>query len=202
MIEIIHLSFAYSAKDPKIFSDFNLTIGTGERIGFVGKSGAGKSTLCKLLASYLQVKQGEILIDGQKYRRGYNPVQLIFQHPEFAFNPNITLGISLKEVFPDKDEYLPYFKQFLLKPDMLKRYPHELSGGELQRMAILRILKPETQYIVADELSAMLDSYTQALIWSVIQNYLDRTGAGIIMVAHDETLLNRIVHRKIRLDGS
>jgi len=196
MIEVKDLSFAYSKATP-IFTSFNLVIETGERVGLVGKSGAGKSTLCKLLAHHLKPDRGTILLDGRPYAGGYNPIQLVLQHPEFAFDPNITLRKSLMEVYRDESEYLPRLERFMLKKEMLERFPHELSGGELQRIALMRVLRKETKYIVADELTAMMDSYTQALIWKVIDDYLNATGTGLIMVAHDQRLLDRMVTRKV-----
>ena len=82
--------------------------------------------------------------------------------------------------------------EFGIKKEWLKRYPSELSGGELQRFSILRSLNPKTKFIVADEITTMLDAITQAQIWTSVINHCRKNNVGILAVSHDMNLLERI----------
>lgn len=81
---------------------------------------------------------------------------------------------------------------FGLKENWLKRWPSEVSGGELQRFSILRALNPKTKFIIADEISTMLDSVTQVQIWDALIDYCKKNMIGILAVSHDKELLNVI----------
>ena len=83
-----HIDFRYTEKSPWILRDVSLSVEKGERVAIVGPSGYGKSTLARILSGYRSPSAGQVLLDGQPIpRRGYCPVQLIYQHPELAVNP-------------------------------------------------------------------------------------------------------------------
>ena len=91
--------------------------------------------------------------------RGFKPVQLIYQHPEKVMNPKWKMSQVLAESWDVKDEDLA---QFGIQKSWLTRFPQELSGGELQRFSVLRSLNPNTKFLIADEMTTMLDAITQA----------------------------------------
>mgnify|MGYP003438318263 FL=1 len=119
----------------------------------------------------------------------FNPVQLIYQHPEKVMNPRWNMGKILTESWNPPQDVLD---EFGIKKEWLKRYPSELSGGELQRFSILRSLNPKTKFIVADEITTMLDAITQAQIWTSVINHCRKNNVGILAVSHDMNLLERI----------
>ena len=135
----------------------SLTLRSGERVGLSAPSGRGKTTLCKLLAGWERPERGQVLLDGAPLpSQGFCPVQLLWQHPEEAVDPLLRLGTTLYEAGPVD----PAAAEGLgIQPGWLERYPMELSGGELQRICVVRALGPELKFLLCDEASAMLDLF-------------------------------------------
>lgn len=182
-----NISFAYNKKRD-ILKNLSISIPNNKIIGLIGDSGTGKSTLCKIMAGYIQNYTGTVSLDKNliKTKKHY-PVQLIFQHPEKTMNPKWKMKKVLEESWSPTQELRDIFG---LKENWLKRWPSELSGGELQRFSILRALNPETKFIIADEISTMLDSVTQVQIWDALIDYCKKNKIGILAVSHDKNLLN------------
>ncbi|RAP43782.1 ABC transporter ATP-binding protein [uncultured Methanosphaera sp.] len=182
-----NISFSYN-KNKQILKDISLSISNDEIIGLIGDSGTGKSTLSKILSGYITDYEGEVNIDGEPIvTKDFYPVQLIFQHPEKTMNPKWHMDEVLSESWePPKDMR----DDFGLKDNWMTRFPNELSGGELQRFSILRALNPKTKFIIADEISTMLDAVTQVQIWTSLIDYCRRNEIGILAVSHDQELLD------------
>ena len=185
-LEAKNISFSYNKKR-QILKDISLALDSNQIIGLIGDSGSGKSTLCKIMAGYITHYTGEVTIDGNPIpRKGFDPVQLIFQHPEKTMNPKWKMEKVLRESWiPPQD----LKDTFGLKDSWLTRWPSELSGGELQRFSILRALNPETKFIIADEISTMLDAVTQVQIWEALIKHCKANNIGILAVSHDKDLL-------------
>jgi len=184
-----NISFAYKKNKP-ILKDFSISIPNNKVIGLIGDSGSGKSTLCKIMSGYLSNYTGSVTIDDNKIdKKGFHPLQLIFQHPEKTMNPKWKMHKILSESWNPPEE----LKQtFGLKENWMNRWPSELSGGELQRFSILRALNPSTKFIVADEISTMLDAVTQVQIWDALLEYSKNNKIGVMAVSHDKDLLEVI----------
>lgn len=195
LLEAKDLTFAYEAREGNIFNHVNLTIESHDRVALMGPSGFGKTTLCKVLAGYLQPDRGQVLLDGLPLpKRGYCPVQMIWQHPERAVNPRL----KMKEVLLDGQGVEGRIIQELgIEPDWMNRYPHELSGGELQRFCIARALGEGTRFLIADEISTMLDVITQSQIWNFLLKEVEQREIGLLMVSHSEPLLSRVAKRRV-----
>ena len=192
-----NLSFRYG-KEPYIFQNVNIEIGQGERVGLVAKSGKGKSTLAKVLAGYEKPQTGRVLIDDKAIpKSGYNPVQLIYQHPEKAINPRWRMKDVLEESGLINWDLV---KAMGIQEDWMSRYPAELSGGELQRFAVCRALREETKFLIADEVSTMLDVITQAQIWNVILEQAKVLNLGMLIVTHNMHLAQKICTRIVELE--
>ena len=197
LLECRDVSFRYPTGD-WILQNVSLQIGRHERVGLVGPSGYGKSTLSRLLAGYELPDKGEIRWKGKQLpRRGYCPVQMIYQHPEKALDPRWRLKYSLCEGWnPDA----ALLERLGIRTDLwLDRYPNELSGGELQRFCVARVLGPQTECIIADEMSTMLDAITQAHIWNVLLEETERCEIGLIVITHHHCLAERLCTRIIDL---
>jgi peptide/nickel transport system ATP-binding protein len=193
MLEAKELSFRYQPALPWIFQHVDLTIQPGEVVGLSGDSGKGKSTLAKVLAGYLRPSSGRVLVEDDNLpEKGYVPVQLLFQHPEQAVNPRWKGRRILSEGYPPSPQLL---ESLSIDSAWLDRFPHELSGGELQRLAVARALGPETRYLIADEMTSMLDANTQAQIWQTVMQYARKHNLGILVISHDKALLQRLCHR-------
>lgn len=157
--------------------------------------------------------------------RGPRPVQLIWQHPEQAFDPLLRLGRSLAEGVPPRvaaraggssgAESLGaarsaaarleavretgLLERFGIREAWLDRFPHELSGGELMRFCIVRALIAEPRYLVCDEMTAMLDAVTQAELWREVVAIASERSMGIVLVSHSPALVDRVATRLFRL---
>ena len=199
-LEAKQLTFGYRGKNRKrVLESVDLTVAPGERVGLAGPSGRGKTTLCKLLSGFETPDGGTVLVDGKPLRdyRGICPVQMIWQHPETAVDPLMKLGDTLREGGPVEEELL---EALHIQPAWLERYPAELSGGELQRFCIARALRPGVQYLLCDEITAMLDLITQAQIWTFLLEQAERRDLGLVIVSHNTPLLERLCTRIQDLD--
>ena len=184
-----NISFSYNKKR-QILKDVSLSLESDKIIGLIGDSGSGKSTLCKIIAGYISNYKGSVTLDGNKIPdKDFYPVQLIFQHPEKTMNPKWKMNKVLNESWAPTQELKDTFG---LKDNWLTRWPNELSGGELQRFSILRALNPKTKFIIADEISTMLDAVTQVQIWEALINHCRANNIGILAVSHDPELLETV----------
>ena len=192
-----NISFGY--KSNKVLQNVDFFVNSNEVVGMVAPSGYGKTTLAKILSGYEKNYSGNVSIDNKNINnKGYNPVQLIFQHPEKAVNPRWKMDKILKEAGEyDKD----LFVEMGIKKEWLNRWPSELSGGELQRFCVLRALNKSTKFLIADEITTMLDSITQAQIWRVMLEYCKKHDIGVIVISHEKHLIDKICDRVINLEN-
>lgn len=196
MLEAKDITFGYAGAAP-LYRGFSLRVEPGERVALCAPSGFGKTTLCRIMAGYEQPQAGQVLVDGQPLpRRGVCPVQLIQQHPERAVDPRLRMRKTLAEAGDVPQQLLD---ELGIRSEWLTRFPHELSGGELQRFCIARALATHPRYLICDEVSTMLDAVTQAHIWRVLLAYAQREGAGMLLVSHVPALTARIVTREVDL---
>ena len=189
-----NVGFGYGSH--QILKNLNFEMNNEQIIGLFGDSGSGKSTFCKVLTGFIRDYEGQVTVNGQEHTKGYNPIQLIYQHPEKVMNPRWKMQDVLEESWMPDDKILD---EFGIKREWFKRYPSELSGGELQRFSILRALNPKTQFIIADEISTMLDAVTQVQIWKSLLTVARKNKVGVLVVSHDKRLLNRICDNIIYL---
>lgn len=211
MLEARDLTFSH-ATGKTIYQGFNLQVAPGERVALSAPSGFGKTTLCQMLAGYLKPCGGDVLVDGKPLpRRGRMPVQMIWQHPEVAVDPCMRMAETLAEaglgngcMTSVDDPSITQAQRDLLerlgiRDTWLPRYPHELSGGELQRFCIARALAAEPRYLIADEVSTMLDAVTQARIWHVLLEECEAHNLGMVLVSHSPALTKRVATRTVVL---
>ena len=196
-LEAKNVSFRYREHSPWILREISLSVEKGERVGLVGPSGYGKSTLLRLMGGYLKPASGEILLDGKPLpQKGVCPVQLIYQHPEKAINPRW----KMKKVLEESGMFRREIMEALgIEEEWLSRYPRELSGGELQRFCVARSLFEGTQFLLADEMSTMLDVITQAQIWNLVLKEVEQRQLGLLIVTHNRALADRVCQRVVEL---
>lgn len=175
----------------------SLAVRPGEVVGLQGKSGTGKTTFARIMAGYLRPQEGVVVLNGAPLPQGgYNPVQLVHQHPERAVNPRWRMRDTLKEAWDVDEETLELLG---IDRSWLNRWPNELSGGELQRICLARALGPETHFLIADEITTMLDAVTQAQIWKAILGKVKESGLGVLAISHDASLLRVVADRVVEM---
>lgn len=204
------IKFGYTSNHT-ILENVDFIVEEGEIVGLIAPSGYGKSTLAKILAGYMKPEQGEVYLEEKvgsdkkdEYKRvqnikGYNPVQLIFQHPEKAVNPKWKMSKVLSETKYPSDEML---KAAGIKDEWLDRWPAELSGGELQRFCVVRVLNEQTKFLIADEMTTMLDAITQAQIWKLVLGYAKQHKMAVVVISHEQELIERLCDRIVDLTKS
>ena len=192
-----NISFKYSSASRQILKDVDITIDNKKVLGLFGDSGSGKSSLCKILAGHIKKYEGEVRLDGAEIPKGFNPVQLIYQHPEKVMNPKWKMHEVLEESWDVPDSLL---EDFGIQKSWLNRWPAELSGGELQRFSVLRSLNPNTKFLIADEMTTMLDAITQVQIFESVLKIVKERNMGLLVVSHDRDLMDIICDEVIYLD--
>lgn len=193
-----NISFKYSSGSRQILKDVDITIDNKKILGLFGDSGSGKSSLCKILAGHVKRYDGEVRLDGNEIpKSGFNPVQLIYQHPEKVMNPKWKMHEVLEESWDVPDGLL---EDFGIQKSWLNRWPAELSGGELQRFSVLRSLNPKTKFLIADEMTTMLDAITQVQIFESVLKIVKERNMGLLVVSHDRDLMDIICDEVIYLD--
>lgn len=198
ILEAKNISFRYGENGREILKDFSLKADSSERVGLAAPSGFGKTTLCKILSGYEKPDRGQVLLDEKPLEQygSYCPVQLIWQHPEQAVNPRL----RMKSVLEEGDQVDPALVERLgIEKDWLNRFPVEISGGEMQRFCIARAMGKRTRFLLADEISTMLDLITQSQIWHFLIEETRRRQMGMIVVSHSPELLERVCTRVIDL---
>lgn len=199
MLELRDISFGYKKNEP-LYEGVNLAVAPGERVALQAPSGFGKTTLCRIMAGYLAPWSGEVLVNGQPLpRKGVFPVQLILQHPETAVDPRMRMRSTLEEAGPIDEELLV---RFGIREEWLSRFPHELSGGELQRFCIVRALMAKPRYLIADEISTMLDPVTQLQIWRALLEEVAALNMGLVFVSHSPQLTQHLATRVVDLEAT
>ena len=195
----------------KAVNDISFSIRRGETLGIVGESGCGKSSLGRTVLKVHQPDSGHIYFNGtditklnEKQMHPYRQkMQMIFQDPYASLNPRFTVGETIAEPMEiyqmyDPKERMERVQQLMetvgLKPDHIRRYPHEFSGGQRQRIGIARTLALNPEFIVCDEPFSALDVSNQAQIINLLEKIQDERKISYIVVAHDLNAVRHISH--------
>ncbi|MGQ5229982.1 ABC transporter ATP-binding protein [Streptomyces sp. MN3] len=211
MLELRAVTAGYDRRAP-VVRDAHLTVAPGEAVGLLGPSGCGKSTLARVAALLHRPDAGEVVLDGTPVRgfRHHAPreqrtaIGVVFQQPRLAADPRLRLADLIAEPLratgrrvSAADRVRELADTVGLTPDLLGRRPHEVSDGQLQRACLARALSLKPRWLVCDEMTAMLDASTTAALVRVVEDYRASTGAGLLSVGHDRTLLTRWCDRTV-----
>jgi oligopeptide transport system ATP-binding protein len=185
----------------------------GETLGIVGESGCGKSTLGRAILRLTQATEGKVVwlgqdmfgLDSDTLRKVRRDLQIIFQDPLASLDPRMTVGSiiarPLKTFFPNlgKAEIEARVKEAMaqvgLAPEMLRRYPHEFSGGQCQRIGIARAMILRPRMIVCDEPVSALDVSIQAQIINLLRELQAELGLSLLFISHNLSAVRHISHR-------
>lgn len=192
----------------------SLSVHKGETIALVGESGSGKSTLGRIIAGLLPPDEGRVLYRGIDLYNGNTlsknkelrfKIQAIFQNPDTSLNPRMMIYEALAEAIKTRnggladeevaDKAATLLENVGLNLDHLTKYPHELSGGEKQRIAIARALAMNPEVLVADEIVSALDVSVRAQVLNVLMDVKEKYDLTIVFITHDMGLVWSISDR-------
>ncbi len=173
----------------------------GEIVTLAGESGSGKTTVARMILRLIKPTSGNVIFDGENAfsydrREYYRRIQAIVQDPYSAYNPFYKVDRVLEEVFnlykngPSRDERKEIIHSTLTRiginpEEILGRYPHQLSGGQLQRFLIARPLLINSELVVADEATSMLDASTRAGILNLLLYLKEKEKISVLFITHD-----------------
>ena len=211
LVEAKGLCFRYPTvrgrgKLPWTLDDLDLSIERGSSVGIVGESGSGKSTLVRILCGLLIHQEGDVTFEGRDLKdwlkessrelRSRN--QIVFQSPRRSLDPRMSIRRSLSQPVraierrsPPDDEMIGWLERVGLTDEVLPRYPHQLSGGQLQRVGVARALSVSPKILYADEPTSALDVSVQAQVLNLLMKIRVDLGLTLVMVSHDLAVISR-----------
>lgn len=209
VIEVVDAVRIYkkNRKELRALDSVSLKLERGEILGIVGESGSGKSTLLKHIICLEKLTSGSLYFCGQEYT-GAKPkdicshMQMIFQDATGSFDPQMKLSKAFREIYPlidhgdDKTGHInEIIKNVGLSPDLLDKYPGQLSGGQCQRMAIAKAVAVSPEVLLCDEITSALDVSVQAQIIRLLSELRYHMDISMIFVSHDLALVSSICDR-------
>ena len=197
-----YYSGLFKKKVIKAVDGVSFELEKGRTLGLVGASGSGKSTLGRAILRLLEPTAGRVFFEGKDLlgmkgkdlKKLGTEMQIIFQQPEASLNPRMKIYDSIAEPLrihrlckreEEKTRILELLDAVSLNKELLSRYPSELSGGQLQRAVIARILGLKPKLIVADEPTSMLDPLVQAQVLSLLKSLQEERGISFLFISHD-----------------
>jgi ABC-type oligopeptide transport system ATPase subunit len=192
----------FKKKLHKAVDGVSFSIEPGKTLGLIGESGSGKTTIARLILGLIRPTAGRVIFDGTDVPRAHakhlkqlrKKIQIVFQNPETAFNPKMKLKQSLAEPLRvhglasrknEKDKVFEMAQRLDLNVELLDRYPHELSGGQIQRAVLARLLSLDPKLIVLDEPTSMLDVSHQANILALLKEIQSAVDIAYLFISHD-----------------
>lgn len=213
-------------KEQNVINNLSFELKEGEILGIVGSSGSGKSTLVKAILGISKLDKGEIYLEGEKIFGKYSSnkyefnklnelrirkkIQIIMQDPYTALDPKRKVGSIAIEAYKlhnpsvsfkiAKEQIERYFTLCGLDKEYMNKYPHELSGGQSQRVCIAGVLALKPKIIICDEITSALDVLAGAKILNLMLDLREKFNLSYIFISHNKALIDCISDKKIDFD--
>ena len=206
-VERLEVRYGRGARALTAVEDVSFAVEAGASLGIVGESGAGKSTIARSIAQITPTSGGRITLDGRDVtnatggalRHVRDRAQMVFQDPFSTLHPRQTIGVTLREAITLRrrragagvdepvgdDAVAELLDRVTLGRQMADRYPHELSGGQLQRVGIARALAGKPQLLILDEVTSALDVSVQAAVLNLLRELRESLGLTYVCISHD-----------------
>ena len=214
MIQVEHICKQYTNHHHTVHAvnDISFSVAPNERVGIAGGSGSGKSTLLRLIAMLEKPTSGTLRLFGeeihsiQNHTEIYRSMQMMFQNPLAVIPPRMNLeafmlepyiNYGLMDVASAKEDICKWIQHVDLPETIVQKYPHEVSGGQLQRVVLARIMLMHPKLVLFDEPTSALDAVNQKLVLDLLQKLHRKQPFGYIFVSHDIGLLQAITDRII-----
>jgi peptide/nickel transport system ATP-binding protein len=217
-VENLAVDYRVGTEWKRAVRDINFTIGRGESYGLVGESGCGKSTIAMAIMHYLprngRVGEGLIRLQGidlvdlrprELHRVRINEISMVYQDPSTALNPSIRIGRQVADVFEllgvpgdERDDRVIEVleKVQIADPDrVVRRYPHQMSGGMLQRVVIAMAIASEPALLVLDEPTTALDATVEAEVLDLVNNLRHEFGTSVLFISHSLAVIRKMCDR-------
>ena len=210
----VDIGFKNGLETRVVVEDFSLAIKRGEIFGLVGESGSGKTTVGRTIIRIVPILKGEIRFNGHlisgnigkaRERELKTKIQMIFQDPSASLNDRANIdyivseGLRAFHLYKDEADRLEKVEDMMkkvgLRPEHLKRYPHEFSGGQRQRVGIARAMLVKPEVIIADEPISALDVSIRAQVLNLIKDFQKESNMSVIFIAHDLSVVKYISDR-------
>ena len=202
-------SYEKNGKIVEALKPVDLKLYKGEVLGIVGESGSGKTTLMKQISGIEKPDSGRIWFQSEEIRPShrrdqkelYKHMQMIFQNASMSFNPRRKIQTSMDENLrflsgvSGRERRRVIMELVELKPELLQRYPGELSGGQCQRAAIARALMTQPEILLCDEITSALDVIVQDRIMELLKKLADQLNVSILFISHDLALVSGFCDR-------
>ena len=214
MIQAEHICKYYTNHNHTVraVDDVSFAIADHERVGIAGGSGSGKSTLLRLMAMLEKTTSGTLRLFGedisqiQNHTEIYRSLQMMFQNPLAVIPPRMKLeafllepyiNYELMDIAAAKDDIRKWIQHVDLPETIVNKYPHEVSGGQLQRVVLARIMLMNPKLVLFDEPTSALDAVNQKLVLDLLQKLHTEKPFGYVFVSHDIGLLQAVTDRII-----
>ncbi|WNU99154.1 ATP-binding cassette domain-containing protein [Enterobacter sp. DTU_2021_1002640_1_SI_PRY_ASU_LCPMC_013] len=186
-------------QEVRILDRIDLIIPPGKIVGLTGPSGRGKTTLGRVMAGLVVPTAGRVICNGIEVKnvrtrsgaatRG--KIGMVFQSPRRSCDPRLTLKKTIMQTARPDADIEAILARVVLTPDLLNRYPGQVSDGQLQRAAMARALATKPDFMILDEMSSMLDPATTATLMDAVKQFVNQ-GGGVLMISHDHELVDAV----------
>lgn len=209
MLSVNHISQSFNNKI--VLDDVNFSIQGGEAVSIYGDSGSGKSTIARIICGLQKPNMGNVYLDNKalwekRYNRSLGKrIQMVYQEPIISLDPSLKIKTQINELlryYKKNKDISALLKTLNIREELLSHYPYQISGGEAQRINLLRALLMEPEILILDEATSMCDTINQKFIMDYCFKVFLNEKTAILNISHNSALVKEYTHRLYILEGT